>query len=251
MKRGNLNRDGTVFSWMEGGMRKSHRLGKKDVLISVSITGSEFVVHQKQRPDQFVVMSDREIRGFLLLKKKQNVSIYIQKDAFDVLQAMLDAKFLVSLELNVVFPANTRRKTQGSSSSTQSPPASETRPPPASETSSTSNTRFIPEGLYEWTGKRGKSLTDIICDDSTRTSYLEQATRNVCDRKSFQTLTGGVGKCERGEHIQRCVRRLLRNLHPDKLNDSLKACGQEMYKELSGANAEMKLRPRYDEKQCS
>ena len=82
MRRGNLSRDKQTFSWKaEGGVRKTHRLGRNDIFVQVSMSGDEFILQRKGRVDQFLLIDSRDLERYIR-KYRQNSGIYITIEAF-------------------------------------------------------------------------------------------------------------------------------------------------------------------------
>ena len=124
MKRGNLSRDKTTFSWKaEGGVRKQHRLSKHDILIQTSLSGDEFLVQQKGKLDQFLLIDSTELERYLH-RSKTPFNIYMTPTAFQSLPHSLG-----SLEsfLHIVYPAFSKLSDAGPSST---PPPRVQPPPP-------------------------------------------------------------------------------------------------------------------------
>lgn len=51
--------------------------------------------------------------------------------------------------------------------------------------------------------------------------------------------------------MKKCVRDLLKHLHPDKLSSEQKNCGEEMYKQVSQLKTELEQRPGFNfDREC-
>ena len=104
MRRGNLSHDKSTFSWKaEGGVRKSHRLGKNDIFVQVGISGDEFVLQRKGRPDQFLVIESSDLERYI--RKYQSSGIYMTIEAFQRLPHSLGE---LEDNIHIVYPPNTR-----------------------------------------------------------------------------------------------------------------------------------------------
>ena len=248
MKRGNLSRDKTTFSWKaEGGVRKQHRLSKHDILIQTSLSGDEFLVQQKGKLDQFLLIDSTELERYLH-RSKTPFNIYMTPTAFQSLPHSLG-----SLEsfLHIVYPAFSKLSDAGPSSTppprVQPPPA---QPPPAQPPRAQPRSP-PPQGLYVWMQENEVLLFNLLCNSRKLQAYLRQAVTDTCDDAQFSALTRDAS-CRDDEHISKCVRRLLTQVHPDKLPSELQSCGQSVFQKISEAYAELKSRSTFDPAQpCS
>ena len=68
---------------------------------------------------------------------------------------------------------------------------------------------------------------------------------SMCTPAQFDALLS-ANSCHKGEKVTKCVRRLLSHVHPDKLDANLRECGEDLYKKISEAYAELKARPNFD-----
>ena len=265
MKRGNLSKDRSTFTWKaEGGVRKTHKLGKHDIFVQISISGDEFVVQQQGRPEQFLVVNSSSLDTYLKKYKSRGASIYLSVEALRSLPHSLGE---LEDDLHIVYPAYTRFKankrrgdpahaSHGSSatqanqaSSSSSPP-----PPPAANPGFSATPRenaAPPKGLYVWMRENDVLLFNLLCNSEKLNQYLRQSSSAVCTPEQYDALLT-ANHCPQGQKLSKCVRRLLSHLHPDKLDANKRTCGEDLYKKLSEAYSELKARPNFDVDQpCS
>lgn len=267
VKRGNLSKDQTTYAWKEQGIRKSHKLGKKDLLISMSLT-EDFMIRQKGKPSQFMLLDYAALSRYLKKKADKGINLYLSQDAFNLLESEL-SKILHMDNVHVVHPAYTHtKKAQAASSSHDSNQADETNqadePNQAddsnqadeanqadeeNEDSHAASQDEPPIGLYKWVAKNNTSLQGILCSNDTRSKFLRQESAPSCNAIEFDRLSSNLS-CEAGMTVKKCVRNLLKHLHPDKLASEDARCGEEMYKQLSQIKNELDTRDFDYDQQC-
>ena len=248
MRRGNLSRDRSTFSWRaEGGVRKTHRLGKNDLFVQVSMTGEDFIVQRKGKPQQFLVINSDHLERYL--RKYRDAAVYMTFDAFERLPHSLGE---LEDAMHIVYPTNTRstaRRDAGSAAG-----ASSTAPHAAEASANVHEiddddedvpSNAPPKGLYVWMQDNEVLLFNLLCDAQKLNDYLRQAVPGTCTKVQYDSLMQGQG-CGKDEQISRCVRRLLSRVHPDKLSPDLRACGETLYKNISEAYSELKQRPNFE-----
>jgi len=277
VKQGNLSKDRKVYSWKEGSIRKSHTLGINDFLISIGLT-NEFIIYQKNKPLQFMVLDLHAISNFLKRKIDKGINLYLSKDAFILLEPEL-SKFVNMETIHIVHPAYTRTDAgfssqahpnqnanpapnQGASSSQahQNTGASSSQAQSNQDSSNEQNIHELsdaesdndepPIGVYAWTNKYNTTLETLLCSNDMRTRFLRHETRPKCNSSRFNELSSKLS-CEPGTSMKKCVRDLLKHLHPDKLSSEQKNCGEEMYKQVSQLKTELEQRPGFNfDREC-
>ena len=88
------------------------------------------------------------------------------------------------------------------------------------------------------------TLFNLLCKSTKLNQYLRQSS-SMCTPAQFDALLS-ANSCHKGEKVTKCVRRLLSHVHPDKLDANLRECGEDLYKKISEAYAELKARPNFD-----
>ena len=269
MRRGNLSRDKSTFSWKaEGGVRKSHRLGKNDIFVQVSMSGDEYILQRKGRPDQFLLIVSSDLERYI--RKYQSSDIYMTIEAFQRLPHSLGE---LEDNLHIVYPSNTRfstgRRSSGgaaTSAGASSSGASSSGATSAGATSAGARSAgpsvheldddddvassIPPKGLYVWMSDNEVLLFNMLCDAQKMNQYLRQSVPDTCSNAQYNSLMNGQG-CQPDERISKCVRRLLSRVHPDRLSPDLQSCGESVYQKISEAYSELKQRPNFDpERPC-
>tara|TARA_B100001063_G_C16750300_1_gene549917 strand:- start:925 stop:1743 length:819 start_codon:yes stop_codon:yes gene_type:complete len=271
MRRGNLSKDRSSFTWKaEQGIRKTHKLGKHDIFVQVSISGDEFVVQQQGRPEQFLVINSASLDKYLKKHTSRGANVYMSIEALRSLPHSLGD---LEDNLNIVYPAYTRfdtpqaakhskdaesssRQTSGASSSDSPSGKSRARVQDLDDEDeeeedipqSKPNT-VPPKGLYVWMEENQIMLFNLLCNSEKLNQYLRQSS-SVCTPAQHNILLS-ANKCQQGDTISKCVRRLLSHVHPDKLNADMRACGQDLFQKISEAYADLKARDSFDiNQQC-
>lgn len=230
------------------------------MLISTSITGDELLIRQKNKPTQFLFLEGSQLRNYLL-RKSQIANIYMSRDAYSIYASVLNG-----VPLFVVHPSHTRHdeatnqedskkstnrgsssgsSNQGSSNQKSSKQSSSNQgssqrapsPPVVDLDSSEDEADAAPPplGMYEWIEANNKELEDIVCKKKPRSDYLRQTreTRTNCDTNTFDALSQRLNDCTSQDSVAKCVKKLLRFVHPDKLSDREQKCGQSISQNLN------------------
>jgi hypothetical protein len=266
MRRGNLSHDKSTFSWKaEGGVRRSHRLGKSDIFVQVGMSGEEFILQRKGRPDQFLLIDSTDLERYI--RKYQSSGIYMTIEAFQRLPHSLGE---LEDNIHIVYPPKTRystaspprRSAAGAASSAGATSAGASAAGATGATSAGPSVQELdddddvapsspPKGLYVWMSDNEVLLFNLLCDAQKMNKYLRQSVPNTCSNAQFKSLMHGQG-CQADERISKCVRRLLSRVHPDKLSPDLQKCGESVYQKISEAYSELKQRPNFDpDRTCS
>ena len=249
---GNISKNQDAFSVRTQDGTKRKVLGKKDILMTLSITGAEIVIQRKDKPTHFEVADSRNLILFLKQKLREpGINFYLASNIFELYKTEL-AKVFESRVLHIAHPSSTRLRpqtTSGASSSTSSE-SSSTHTQRVSNVvemdeyeNDESSTR--PIGLFEWLGHNSHTTAEVICKNDVRKKYLTEARNNSSDFKNkcpaplFEEFLGKLD-CTPDDQRKKCARRLLLFTHPDKFQNPLeKGCASEMYKHISDAKSEM------------
>ena len=257
MKHGNINKTYTVFAWSENGVRKTHRINKTDLLISLSLSGDEVIIQQKNHPTQFIYMDANRLHKFL---SKKGGTLYVGKNVYD-----LYPEAFRNMNINIVHPSHTRRQEpsaeshddqQNNKTDKKNNGKQGASSPTVVELSSDDDDDIDsqpPRGLYVWINDENKTIENILCKNHTRKQYLAQSksVREKCTKATFEHLDKQL-TCSNSDTMRSCIRKLLFHLHPDKLDSEKKECGMAMFQELSEAHTELKRRPTFNEyTQCT
>lgn len=269
MRRGNLSKDRSTFTWKaEQGVRKTHKLGKHDIFVQVSISGDEFVVQQQGRPQQFLVINSASLNKYLKKHSSRGANVYMSIEALRSLPHSLGD---LEDNLNIVYPAYTRsdttsesakhskasdaqssgQQTSGASSSDSQAPTGKSRArvqdlddDEEEDIPQSKPNTVPPKGLYVWMQDNEIMLFNLLCNSEKMNQYLRQSS-SVCTPAQYNILLS-ANKCQQGDTISKCVRRLLSHVHPDKLNADMRACGQDLFQKISEAYSELKSRDNFD-----
>ena len=251
---GNISKNQDAFSFRTQDGTKRKILGKKDILMTLSITGAELVIQRKDKPTNFEVADSRHLIMFLKQKLREpGINFYLASNIFELYKTEL-AKVFESRVLHIAHPSSTRLRpqtTSGASSSHSSGSSSTyTRQRVSNvvemddeDENDASSTR--PMGLFEWLGHNSHTTAEVICKNDVRKQYLTETRNNSSDFQSkcpvpvFEKLLGRLD-CNPQDERRKCARRLLLFTHPDKFQNPLeKGCASEMYKHISDAKSEM------------
>lgn len=267
MLQGNINKDRTVFSWTEGGRRRSHTLDRSDILLTSSISGDEVILQQRGKPTQFMFIDGRDLHR--IVTRDPRATVYISPDVLD----RYGEVFATMAGVRVVWPSHTRstqrrgpQQSSGARPSGSEGASSSARPPSVIDLDDGSEqqtegpalgaeqeeTEGPALGLYEWIGRQPCTLKHLLCRDSERSDYLRQVAgvRAHCSTPQFDALTKDL-HCEQGQGIHRCVtRNLLRFLHPDKVGVQDSKCAEAITKEVTSAYNEVRDQPGFREDQA-
>ena len=260
VKHGNLSKDQTTYAWKEKGIRKTHKLGENDLLISISLT-EDFMIRQKGKPSQFIVLDYASLSRYLKKKADKGINLYLSPDAFKLLESEL-SKNLNMETVHIVYPAYTHTNKAQASSSSHNPnrdqagsssqnPNNDQAGSSSQNPNQTQNTQTAepPIGLYKWVAKYNTSLHGILCSNDTRSKFLRQESGPSCTPNEFDRISSNLS-CEAGMTVKKCVRNLLKHIHPDKLSPEDARCGEEMYKQLAQIKSELDARDFDYEQQC-
>ena len=249
MRRGNLSHDKSTFSWKaEGGVRKTHRLCKKDIFVQASISGCEFILQRKGIPDQFLLINSGDLEAYI--RKYQSSDIYMTIEAFQSLPHSLGGR---EHSMYIVYPPHTRSSTASSTSRRSSAGATSSAGPSVHELDDDDDVASStpPKGLYVWMSDNEVLLFNLLCDAQKMNTYLRQSVPDTCSDAQYNSLMHDQG-CQPDERISKCVRRLLSRVHPDRLPPDLQKCGESVYQTISEAYSELKQRPNFDpERTCA
>ena len=189
-------------------------------------------MQQQGRPEQFLVINSSSLAVYLKKHTARGESVYMTIEAFRSLPHSLGN---LENDLNIVYPAYTRFDAQDDTGRQTSH---------ASSSSDAPQNTTPPKGLYVWMHENELTLFNLLCKSTKLNQYLRQSS-SMCTPAQFDALLS-ANSCHKGEKVTKCVRRLLSHVHPDKLDANLRECGEDLYKKISEAYAELKARPNFD-----
>lgn len=247
---GNISKNQDAFSFRTQDGTKRKLLGKKDILMTLSITGAEIVIQRKDKPTHFEVADSRNLILFLKQKLREpGTNFYLASNIFELYKTELTRVF-ESRFLHVAHPSSTRLRPQSSEASSNSHSSASSSTQHVSnvvEMDDDDEPSMRPIGLFEWLGHNSHTTAEVICKNDVRKKYLTEARinssnfKNKCPAPLFEEFLGKLD-CTPDDQRKKCARRLLLFTHPDKFQNSLeKGCASEMYKHISDAKSEMEM----------
>ena len=257
---GNISKNQDAFSFRTQHGTKRKLLGKKDILMTLSITGAEIVIQRKDRPTNFEVADSRHLIMFLKQKLREpGINFYLASNIFELYKSEL-AKIFESRVLHIAHPSSTRLRpeTSGASSSSNSHSSENTHTHGHTHGHTHQRVSNVvemdededepsmrPIGLFEWLGHNSHTTAEVVCKNDVRKKYLTEVRnsssnfKNKCPAPVFEKFLGKLD-CTPDDQRRKCARRLLLFTHPDKFQNPLeKGCASEIYKHISDAKSEM------------
>lgn len=244
---GNISKNQDAFSFRTQDGTKRKVLSKRDILMTLSITGAEFIIQRKDSPTNFEVADSRNLIHFIKRKLREpSTNFYVASSIFEVYKSEL-ADIFQDRTLHVAHPASTRLRPQGSEASSfierpNSSSSPQQRVSNIVEMDEEDETP-VPTGLFQWLNQN--SHTTDICKHEERSRYLTEARNNSsnfkdkCPQPVFDDFLRKL-HCHPREQRKKCVRKLLLFTHADRFsNNTEKQCASEIFSHISDAKTNM------------